>query len=89
MDTEKERAIKEAFAERVEKKPGNKITITCKTRSDALLVAKWNGIQNSGTYTQNPLPDCFTELTWNNTGFFCDCFRLAEQLLQSKNWTIL
>ena len=48
-------------------KIGNRITKTCKTRTDALLLGKWKGIQGSGTYTQNPLPECFTHSTWNNT----------------------
>ena len=67
MSKDKEKAIAEAFTEKIERKTGNRITIICKTRKDALLLAKWNGIQNSGTYTQNPLPACFTDLTWNTT----------------------
>ena len=63
-DKEKE-AIKKAFSEGVEEKAGNRIEILCKSRDDALLLANWKGNQTYGIYTQNPLPACFTHLTWN------------------------
>ena len=59
------KAIKDAFGIEIKKKPGNKITVTCKTREDALLLAKWTGIQERGTYSLNPMPECFIKLTWN------------------------
>ena len=65
MNTQEKEAIKEAFLEGVEEKTGNRIEILCKTRDDALLLANWKGNQTYGTYTQNPLPACFTHLTWN------------------------
>ena len=67
MTEDEQRAITEAFTGRMEEKIGNRLTITCGTRKDALLLAKWKGIQSSGTYTQNPLPECFTDVTWNTT----------------------
>ena len=67
MSTDEEQAIKEALNIHIEHKMGNRINITCKTRDDALLLGKWKGIQGSGTYTQNPLPECFTHITWNST----------------------
>ena len=60
-------AIEKAFMEGVEEKTGNRIEIVCETREDALMLAKWKGNQRSGTYTQNPLPECFTHITWNTT----------------------
>ena len=67
MNDKEKDAITEAFKGRIEEKFGNRIEITCKTRKDALMLAKWKGNQRSGTYTQNPLPDCFTHITWNTT----------------------
>ena len=65
MNEHEIKAIKDAFGIEIKKKPGNKITVTCKTREDALLLAKWTGIQERGTYSLNPLPECFIKLTWN------------------------
>ena len=62
-----EEAIKEAFKIPPTIKLCNRITITCKTWEDALLLGKWKGLQNNGTYTQKPLPECFTNNTWKNT----------------------
>ena len=58
MDEDETKAMEAAFAINVEKKQGNRITITCKTRQDALLLAKRTGIQQKGTYSLNSLPDC-------------------------------
>ena len=60
--TEKE-AIKEAFKNNVVRQSAYRIIVTCRTRKEAVLLGKWKGIK--GTYTQNPLPDCFTDKTWN------------------------
>ena len=67
MTDDEKKAITEAFTRRIEEKFGNRLTITCGTRKDALLLAKWKGIQSSGIYIQNPLPECFTDVTWNAT----------------------
>ena len=67
MTTDEKEAIKEAFNLPIIYKFGNRLNITCKTRKDAILLGKWKGIQGRGTYTQNPLPECFTNTTWNNT----------------------
>ena len=65
MNNQEKDAIEKAFMEGVEEKTGNRIEIVCKTREDALMLAKWKGNQTYGTYTQNPLPECFTHITWN------------------------
>ena len=57
-----EEAIKEAFKIPPTIKLGNRITKTCKTREEALILGKWKGLQNKGTYTQKPLPKCFTNM---------------------------
>ena len=67
MNNQEKDAIKKAFMGSIEEKFGNRIEIICETRQDALMLAKWKGNQRSGTYTQNPLPDCFTHITWNTT----------------------
>ena len=67
MTKDEKKAITEAFNIHIEEKIGNRLTMTCKSRTDALLRGKWKGIQRSGTYTQNPLPECFTITTWNTT----------------------
>ena len=67
MAIDEKQAIKEAFNLPILYKIGNWLTITCKTRKDAILLGKWKGIQGRGTYTQNPLPECFTNATWKNT----------------------
>ena len=67
MTTEEKKAIVDAINLPITKKIGYRLTITCKTRKDALLLGKWKGIQNKGTYTRNPLPECFTNTTWKNT----------------------
>ena len=67
MTNDEKKAITEAFTRRIEEKFGNRLTITCGTRTDAILLGKWKGIQSSGTYTQNPLPECLTDVTWNTT----------------------
>ena len=56
-------AIKEAFKNHIVRPTAYRITITCRTRKEAVLLGKWKGMK--GTYTQNPLPDCFTDITWN------------------------
>ena len=63
MSQNEAKAIKDAFEAEIKRKPGNKIIVTCKTRKDALLLAKWKGIQEKGTYSLNPLPECFIILT--------------------------
>ena len=65
MNENEIRAIKDAFGIEVKKKPGNRITVTCKTRVDALLLAKWTGIQERGAYSLNPMPECLINLKWN------------------------
>jgi len=65
MDSDEATAMKAACTINVERKPGNKITITCKTREDALLLAKWKGNQQRGAYSLNPLPDCIYNLKWD------------------------
>ena len=67
MTPDEQKAITDAFNLNTEHRNGNRITMTCKTRIDALLLGKWKGIQGKGTYTQNPLPECFTNTTWKNT----------------------
>ena len=61
MTTDEKEAIKEAFNLPIQHKIGNRLTITCKTRKDAILLGKWKGIQGRGTYTPNPLPECHME----------------------------
>ena len=65
MSPEEATAMKAACEIEVEKKQGNKITITCKTREDALLLAKWKGNQKKGAYSLNPLPDLINNLNWD------------------------
>ena len=65
MSPEEATAMKAACEIEVEKKQGNKITITCKTREDALLLAKWKGNQQKGAYSLNPLPDLINNLNWD------------------------
>ena len=65
MDSDEATAMKAACTINVERKPGNKITITCQTREDALLLAKWKGNQQRGAYSLNPLPDCIYNLKWD------------------------
>ena len=65
MSSEEATAMKAACEIEVEKKQGNKITITCKTREDALLLAKWKGNQQKGAYSLNPLPDLINNLNWD------------------------
>ena len=65
MDSDEATAMKAACAINVERKQGNKITITCKTRDDALLLAKWTGNQQKSAYSLNPLPDCIYNLKWD------------------------
>ena len=67
MTLDEQNAITEAFNLNTKHMEGNRITITCKTRKDAQLLGNWKGIRRTGTYTQNPLPDCFTDITWNNS----------------------
>ena len=67
MSTDEKVAIKEAFKLPIIYKNGNRLTITCKTRTDAILLCKWKGVQGRGTHTQHPLPECFTNATWKNT----------------------
>ena len=67
MTEEEKEAIKEAFKIPPSIKLGNRITISCKTKEEALILGKWKGLQNKGIYTQNPLPECFTDNTWKNT----------------------
>ena len=64
MDTNEANAIKGSFDADIKRKPGNKIIVTCKTREDALLLAKWKGIQKKGIYTLNALPECLINLKW-------------------------
>ena len=64
MNPDKTKAIEDAFKKPHTIKTGNRITMTCHTRQDAQLLGKWKGLQEKGTYTQNPLPDCFTSTTW-------------------------
>jgi hypothetical protein len=64
MDTNEANAIKGSFDAEIKRKPGNKIIVTCKTREDALLLAKWKGIQEKGIYTLNALPECLINLKW-------------------------
>ena len=63
MSANEAKAIKDSFEAEIKRKSGNKIIVTCKTRKDALLLAKWKGIQEKGTYSLNPLPECFINLT--------------------------
>ena len=65
MDTDETKAMKAACAIKVERKQGNRVTITCETRDDALLLAKWKGNQQKGAFSLNPLPECFTNLKWD------------------------
>ena len=65
MSSEEATAMKAACEINVDRKQGNKITITCKTRDDALLLAKWTGIQQKGAYSLNPLPDLINNLNWD------------------------
>ena len=65
MNSDEATAMKAACEIKVERKQGNKITITCKTRDDAVLLAKWTGIQQRGAYSLNPLPDCIYNLKWD------------------------
>ena len=65
MNSDETTAMKAACTINVERKPGNKITITCQTREDALLLAKWKGNQQRGAYSLNPLPDCIYNLKWD------------------------
>ena len=65
MDQDETKAMKAACAINVERKQGNRITITCETRDHALLLAKWTGNQQKGAYSLNPLPECFTKLKWD------------------------
>ena len=65
MDSDEATAMKAACAIKVERKQGNRITITCKTRDDALLLAKWTGNQQKSAYSLNPLPDCIYNLKWD------------------------
>ena len=58
MSPEEAKAIKGAFESNIQTKFGNKIIIICKTREDAVLLSKWKGIQEKGTYTLKPLPEC-------------------------------
>ena len=67
MNTDEKEAIGEAFKLPIIHKTGNRLTITCKTRTYAVLQGKWKGVQEKGTFTQNPLPECFTNTTWKNT----------------------
>ena len=63
MTDEEKEAITEAFKKPMARSTVNKLMITCRTRKEAVLLGRWKGMQ--GTYTQNPLPDCFTDKTWN------------------------
>ena len=65
MDADETKAMKTACAIKVERKQGNRITITCEIRDDALLLAKWTGNQQKGAYSLNPLPECFINLKWD------------------------
>ena len=49
MGADEAKAIKDSFEAEIKRTPGNKIIVTCKTREDALLLAKWKGIQEKGT----------------------------------------
>ena len=65
MNSEEATAMKAACERNVERKQGNMITITCKTKDDALLLAKWTGNQQKGAYSLNPLPDLINNLNWD------------------------
>ena len=37
--------------------PGNRIKLTCNTRTEAKKLGEWKGVPHKRTYTQRPLPD--------------------------------
>ena len=65
MSKEEQKAMEEAFKLNNKHMGGNRITVICKTRTDAIIIGNWKGVQKMGTYSLNPLPDCFTDITWN------------------------
>ena len=64
MNENEIKAIKDAFEKEI-KKACQQNYCNLQNHRKPLLLAKWTGIQESGTHSLNPLPECFTNLTWN------------------------